>query len=554
MQLDLYGAEPHEKAKAKASLRPYQARIVAEAVSAIGQGRSPLIEAATGTGKTRIGTEIVNRLDQRRFLWLAHRTELIWQATRSIGLVAGTELVGHELPDLASSGERIVVASKDTIRQPKRLERLKQGKPFDVIVIDECHHAAAASYRAILDAFPAALRIGLSATPDRHDKARLRCFDTYTTPYRIVDAIRDSWLVPFKAKKVRIDAVDLSGVKVVAGDFAAGELELVMKSEAALHGCAEGLFREIGSRPAIVFVAGVDQASRLCEVLNRYRRLCSRFVTGSTDPDSRQSLFRTFGRDYQILVNVAVATEGTDLPAAACIAMMRPTKSRGLYTQMLGRGGRPLPGLEGDTPDARMGWIRSSLKPDCLVLDFVGNTGRHSIVSAFEVAGADETVTRKAAKRYQEGELVDVFEAIQQEEAREAPARAKRAAKAAADAAARADIVARVSLSVTDTELIGLGEVPQAIDPGAPLWTETVTPGQAAQLVRYGLAAGLADQVLTKGQARKIILDERKRLGYATPKQLDFVKKHCPGEWSPELTKKRAKFLILSKIRGWNRG
>jgi len=556
MQLGLFGDYTVSVAKDK-PLRPYQQRVVAEAVSAIGLGKSPLIEMATGTGKTRVGAELVKQLKDSRILWLAHRTELIHQATATLSAFL-QEAVGHDLPEIHSGPERVVVASKDTIRQPKRLELLTNFRPFDVIIIDEAHHAAARSYQAIIDAFPAAVRVGLSATPDRFDRARLHCFDTATTPYRIVDAIADSWLVPFKAKRVRVDAVDISGVSLVAGDLAAGELELVMKSEEALHGCAKGLLEYAGHRPTIGFVAGVDQASRLCEILNRYRSLCARFVTGTTDGNVRQSLFRDFGRAYQILINVAVATEGTDLPAAACVAMMRPTKSRGLYAQMLGRGGRPLPGLEGVTADERRLWIRSSGKPDCLVLDFVGNTGRHSLVTAFDIADADAVVAKAAAKRYAEGEVIDVFEALKIEAEREESAKEKRRKKAEADAEQRSKIVASVRLSVTDAQLIGLGCVDKLLEPTDPVFLENLTPGQAQELIRLGLPTSVIDRdgngkVPTKAQARRMIMDKRQALGYATPKQLDFVKRHRPDLWRADLTKSQAKGIFLAQVRKWNR-
>ncbi len=551
MQLDLFGM--HKASKGAATrLRPYQNRVVDEAVSAIGLGKSPLIEMATGTGKTRVGVELVKQLGDSRILWLAHRTELIQQATNTLSSFL-QETVGHELPDVHSGHERVVVASKDTIRQPRRLERLTNFRPFDIIIIDEAHHAAAASYRDILNAWPAARRIGLSATPDRFDRARLACFDTATTPYRIVDAIADSWLVPFLAKRVHVNAVDLSGVSTVAGDFAAGELELVMKSEEALHGCAKGLLEYAGDRPTICFVAGVDNASRLCEILNRYRHMVSRFVTGATDADTRQGLFKSFGSDYQILVNVAVATEGTDLPAAACVAMMRPTKSRSLYAQMLGRGGRPLPGLEGDSPDVRSRWISSSRKPDCLVLDFVGNTGKHSLATAFDIADADGVVATAAAKAYQEGEIVDVFEALQIEAAREETAQTKRIQAAHRAELKRLSLVAKVSLSVTDAVLLGLGELPTGLfETDAPL-QENLTPGQAQELIRLSLPTTVDGKTPTKSQARAMIVAERKRLDLATPKQLSFIQKHRPDLYSPYMTKRQAKAIFLTQLARWNR-
>lgn len=530
-------------------LRDYQERIVSEAFSLLQQGKSPLIEMATGTGKTRVASSIVHLATELRILWMAHRTELITQATAALSQQLG-EAVGHELPDLHSGSERVVVASKDTIRQPRRLERLTNFRPFDVIVIDECHHAEAKSYRDVLAAFPAALRLGLSATPDRHDRAGLRCFDAATAPYRIMEAIQDGWLVPVKAKRVTVDAVDLSGVKIVAGDFAANELELVLTSEAALHGVAKGLLEHAGNRPTIVFAPGVDSAVRLCEVIARYRQRSAHVITGSTPGDIRAAAFRDFGRSYQFLLNVGVATEGTDLPAAACIAMFRPTKSRGLFTQMLGRGLRPLPGLCGASDLLRKAWISDSAKPDCLVLDFTGNTGRHSVVTVADISGADPKVSAAVAAKIKEETLVDVFEAIQIEAAREEKAKALRRAKEEKQRLKREKIIASVRLTVSDACLIGLSHVDSRLPESDPSWTELVTPGQVQELLRLGIDVVKAP---TKGEARKMILERRKELALASPKQLDFVRRVRPDLYRDDLTSRQARNIFLTMRQKWRR-
>src|SRR6188768_1253174 len=169
MQLSLLDDNEPAEVRAAKKVRQYQVRIVQEAVTAIRQGKSPLIEMATGTGKTRIGTEIAKQCSDLRVLWLAHRTELLQQAAGSLSAFL-QEPIGHELPEIHSGNERVVVGSKDTVRQDRRLERLKNFRPFDLVIIDEAHHSAAKSYQQILDAFPRALRVGLSATPDRFDR------------------------------------------------------------------------------------------------------------------------------------------------------------------------------------------------------------------------------------------------------------------------------------------------------------------------------------------------------------------------------------------------
>jgi hypothetical protein len=221
---------------------------------------------------------------------------------------------------------------------------------------------------------------------------------------------------------------------------------------------------------------------------------------------------------------------------------------------MLGRGGRPLPGLTGETHVERSDWIRESSKPDCLVLDFVGNCGRHSLVTAFDIADADAVVAKAAAKRYGEGEVIDVFEALKIEAEREETAKEKRRAKAAKEAADRSLLLAKVKLSVTDAQLIGLGGLPGSFGPDdLGFGTEHLTPGQAKELIRLGLPTSVNGKAPTKAQARRMIMDKRQALGYATPKQLDFVKRHRPDLWRADLTKSQAKGIFLTQVRKWNR-
>lgn len=532
------------------AIRPYQTRIVQEALSSTLLGKSTLIEMATGTGKTRVASELVKELPGR-VLWIAHRTELIWQATRSLHETTGED-IGQELPDIHSSRQRIVTASKDTIRQVKRLDRLSLNyEPFRFIVVDEAHHAVAKTYQDIFDAWPDAVRIGLTATPDRMDRNSLgRLFESCTTPYTIVQGVNDAWLVPVKAKRCRVQAVDLSSVGTVAGDFAQGELEAVMASEQTIHGCVSALLDRTGSRPTIVFCPGVDSAVRTVEVLHRYKGLCARIVTGQTDPDQRRHAFQEFGKSYQFLVNVQVATEGTDLPAAACIAIMRPTKSRSLFVQMLGRGLRPQPGILGTGPDQRKGWIGSSAKPDCLVLDFVGVTGRHSVITVADVAGSITVESVRAVARVktriEAGEdTVDVFEAVQAEEAREVKAQAKRQERKAKAQAKREAITGTATVLVTDAQLIGLGGDPVRLD-----WSNDVaSPGQVDEIVRLGL---VPEKYLTKAMARATILARRTELDLATPKQTALLLKN-KIEVSPGMTKKQAKVKIWKLMQRWGK-
>lgn len=526
--------------------RPYQAQRIEQAVSFIRAGKSPLIEMATGTGKTRTAAETIKALSGLRHLWLAHRIELCNQAREAIESVTGHR-VGLEMPDQYSSGQMVVVASKDTLRTRKRLERLKNldWQP-DVIWIDECQHAPNDGYQTILDAFPKAVRAGLSATPDRLDRKPLACFDAACTPYGIVEAVSDSWLVPIKARRVKVKSIDLSHIKTVGGDLAKDELEAIVKSEESIHGAVQGILDYAHGRPSIVFCPGIDSAKRTAEVLDRHKPGNTRLLTGTTPGDERSRIIAGFGTGYQYLVNVLVATEGTDLPAAACIAILRPTKSRALFVQMLGRGLRPLPGLTGEDTNARSEWIRQSPKPHCLVLDFVGVSGRHSVVTAADI-GAGETVVRERVRKQIEsgtGEI-DVFQAIEREQAKEEQIQKRREERKRRELEQRKDIIAKVTVEAVEAALIGMGGT--QLDDALEL-NNAASPGQVQEMIRLGIQVKPG---MSRREARFVIGEARIKAGLATGPQLDLIRKHRPQLATPSLTKAVATRIIIDLKRRW---
>jgi superfamily II DNA or RNA helicase len=425
MQLSLLGDQESTGTDASSTLvlRDYQELVAGEALSYLSQRRSPLSVLATGGGKTRIAAHVVRHYTGR-VLWIAHRIELVKQGIEALEQQLG-ELVDSETVTSYSAHRRVVVASKDTIRTPRRLERLKNYGGFDLIVIDEAHHSSANSYWSILNAYPNALRYGLTATPGRLDKRPLAAFDCATTPFGMVELQERGWLVPIRAKRVKVETIDLSGVKTVAGDFNQSELDAIYKSEANLHAIAKAILDRMEAGPCLHFATSVDVAERQTEVLNRYRPGVARFVSGKTPDEERRLAFAGLGKTHRVLVNVGVATEGTDLPATAIVSIGRPTKSTALFQQMLGRGLRPLSGIVDNhgTAQERLGAIARSIKPHCLVLDFVGTTGRHSIATAPAAFTADQdapsAVSERLRERLESGEELDLAGALAEELAAE---------------------------------------------------------------------------------------------------------------------------------------
>ena len=404
-------------------LRSYQQEAVDSVLRELGNVRSTLLVLPTGAGKTRVATEIASRREGDRILFLAHRDELLVQARARLARDCG-DIVGLDQADQMAGDERLVVASVQTISRQSRLERFRPDR-FDLIIVDESHHACAPTYKRVLDYFGKAKICGLTATPDRADeKAMGQIFDSVAFLYEIEDAIRDGWLCDVTCSRIEIAGLDLSSVKTTAGDLNQGELDAIMKVEENLLAVADATMREAGERKTLVFTTSVDNAKRLAEIMNRHRKDCAMSVDGKTEIyERRRTLAGHQDGDYQFLINCGITSEGYDDPSISCVAIARPTKSRALHTQMCGRGLRIHPG-----------------KDTCLLIDFVGNSGRHKLASALDVLGGkytedEEEIAQALVKKNPGMKARDALD--------QAHAQAERKKREAEEAARRAAIKAK---------------------------------------------------------------------------------------------------------------
>lgn len=388
------------------ALRPYQVEAVCGIHRELQRHRSTLVVMATGTGKTRTAIEAVKEYSQHlparcgpeRVLWLAHRDELIGQAEERFH-ASGFRDVGREQGKLCASTNQIVCGSVQTIKG-KRLAYMSPDR-FDLIVIDEAHRAAAKGYQAIVEHFANAKILGLTATPDRLDGKPLGdIFDSVAYEYPIDRAIREGWLAPMRSLQVVVDGLELGQVRRSRGDLNRGDLSRLMMEEGHIHAVVDPLLRlamtktripgkdvEV-KRPTVVFAVDVEHGRAITDMLNRYRPRCADLVTGKQSRAMRRQIYRNHeGGCIQFLVNCEVLTEGWDAPYVSCIVIARPTMSRALYAQMVGRGTRLHPG-----------------KADLLVLDFVGNGGRHALIGPADVLAGEvvEPELRAAMARLKE--------------------------------------------------------------------------------------------------------------------------------------------------------
>ncbi len=378
--------------ESKLALRPYQRDAIDAIEQAEARGiRRPLIALPAGTGKTII---VVHFIRQRpgRALVLAHRDELINQAAEKFSMVDPTLDVGIVKAERNECHTAVVLASMQTLSRPHRLAQL--ATDFGIVVCDEAHHCAAPTYRRVCDYLGCfgdggPLLLGVTATPERHDKYTPlgHVFQEIVYSRTILDMI-PAYLSDLRAKQITLQA-DFNALHVQHGDFLDDEVEeMLLEADAPCHVAAAYLEHARG-RKALIFTPTVALAYAMVDAFKSAGLTSIEALDAETPLDERRMiLHRLRTGKTTVVANCAVLTEGFDEPSIDCIIISRPTKSRPLYIQMVGRGTRKFPG-----------------KNDCLILDVVGLTARHDLITIADLFGLepqdleDETVAEAVASK-----------------------------------------------------------------------------------------------------------------------------------------------------------
>lgn len=354
-------------------LRPYQTEAADSFLEFIQQPdvNRGLAVFPTGCGKTIFGLSLAKRIGGR-CLWLAHRKELINQPIEALKLVWPEAKPGIVKAERNEWARQFVFASVQTAWRPSRREKLKD---FDLVVVDEAHHAAASSYQLILEAAgvfdpggPPLL--GLTATPERTDNLRLdEVFQGIVHHLQLRQAVESGYLCDVEMNRRGI-CLDLDAVGMSRGDFKVDELHTAMLEAGIVNDVGNAVDQLARDRKAIIFTVSVDQAHRIAAELQR-RGMNATSISGETPDHIRNERLRGLhSGKYTHIVNCQVLTEGFDSPSVDCIVVARPTTSKSLYVQMVGRGLRLYPG-----------------KRNCLVIDMVGVSSRHTLIQAPAIFG-----------------------------------------------------------------------------------------------------------------------------------------------------------------------
>lgn len=398
-------------------LRDYQRRCVEANLETFKDTATVLNVMPTGTGKTiTFADTIARHCIGSRAMVVAHREELIIQACDKIKRVTGMEAeveMAEFHADLGLMHRAPVVVSTVQTQNAGKTPRMEKFDPyeFNLLVVDEAHHATSPSYQRVIEHYrsnPDLRVLGVTATPDRHDEEALgKIFDVCAFDYGLLDAISDGWLVDIEQQFIEVEGLDFSACKADSNDLNQIDIDKVISDEKIMHRCIAPLLEIAGDRKVLLFATGVATAERMVEIINRYRNKTVAFIIHAATPrDERRDKLREYRKGkFRIMVNVGIATEGFDEPGIQIVAMARPTKSRCLYAQMIGRGTRPDESCvtyinDCELPASRRTIIACSSKPSLLVIDFAGNSGKHKLVSTADVLGgrySDEVVDRAAA-------------------------------------------------------------------------------------------------------------------------------------------------------------
>ena len=487
-------------------LRYYQEEAVAAVEREWAAGnKKTLLVLSTGLGKTIVFSSVVARrvAAGEKVLILAHRGELLEQAADKMKQACDLDSVLEKAESTAvGSNCPVVVASVQTLYQDKRLEAYAKDY-FGTIVIDEAHHCMSTTYQKVLEYFSDAKVLGVTATPDRNDKRNLgHFFDSMAYEFGIRRAV-DEKILPRPAAQLIPLKLDISEVTQSNGDFAAGELGSAL--DPYLEEIADEMVVRCSGRKVMVFTPLVKTSAKFCDILND--KGFKAFEINGESKDRKEKLTAFSSGEYNVAVNSMLLTEGFDEPAVDCIVVLRPTRSRSLYTQMIGRGLRLAPNKE-----------------DCLILDFLWLTERHDLCHPASIIAKDEDMARMMTERIlMEGakgedgplDLLGIEAAVEEDVIREREeSLARKLSELRSNRAKFVDPL-QYAFSIADESIINY-------EPTFAWEKKKPTQKQIDLIQAWGLDVAGIDTV---GKASALItaLHTRKRLGLATPKQIRFL-------------------------------
>ena len=514
-------------------LRPYQKEAKEAIFEQWDSGVSKtLLVLPTGCGKTVVFAKVTEECVRQgdRVLILAHRGELLEQAADKLMKTTG---LGCALEKAESSCQgswfRVVVGSVQTLMREKRLNSFDPFY-FNTIIIDEAHHCISDSYQRVLQHFPHAHVLGVTATPDRGDMRNLGAyFESLAYEYTLPKAIKEGYLSPIKALTIPLK-IDMSSVSVQAGDFKASEIGTAL--DPYLQGIAEEMQKYCMDKKTVVFLPLVKTSQKFRDLLNQYG---FRAAEVNGDSQDRAEILKDFDAGkYNVLCNSMLLTEGWDCPSVNCIVVLRPTKVRSLYCQMVGRGTRLSP---------------ETGKDHLLLLDFLWHTERHELCHPASLICENEEVAQQMTENLEKeaGMPVDLEEAEQKASEDVVAQREEALAKQLAEMKKR-------KKKLVDPLQFEMSIQAEDLSSYVPSFGWEMGPPSEKQKKTLEKLGIMPDEIENAGKAEKILdrLSKRRTEGLTTPKQIRFLEsrgfEHV-GTWQFETAKNLIDRIAANGLR-----
>ena len=510
-------------------LRPYQQEAKTAIFHEWEQYDKTLLVLPTGTGKTVVFASVAEDCVKSgsRVLILAHRGELLDQAADKIKKVTGL-CCATEKAEQSCKGSwyRITVGSVQTLMREKRLSTFNPDY-FHHIIIDEAHHALSDSYQRILNYFNSAKVLGVTATPDRGDKRNLgQIFESLAYEYTLPKAIKDGYLSPIQAMTIPLK-LDLTGVGIQSGDYKAADIDTAL--DPYLYQIADEMLKYCKDRKTVVFLPLIKTSQKFRDILNEKGFNAAEVNGNSAD---RAEILADFDNGkYNVLCNSMLLTEGWDCPSVDCIIVLRPTKIRSLYCQMVGRGTRLYEG-----------------KDHLLLLDFLWHTQNHELCRPASLICESEEVAEKMTENLKDSagcpeDLIEAEETASSDVVADREAALAKQLKEMRNRKRKLVDPLQFEMSIQAEDLSGY----------VPAFGWELMPPSAKQLSALEKFGIFPDEIDNAGKASLLLdrLDKRRFAGLTTPKQIRFLEsrgfRHV-GTWQFETARK-----LIDRIaaNGW---
>lgn len=501
---------------------PQQVKAKEAIQAAVAEGESPLVIMATGTGKTRVISEVADWMKQGRTLTLGHRGLLLDQIQAAMIQWSGLHSEREQANQWADWNHHTIVSTPATLRG----ERLaNKPKNINGIIVDEAHRAPTPLMKAIYDHFDSPLRFGFTATADRPDGVPLYpIFTKIAYQYSLAQGIKDGYLSKIIGRRIEGMEIDLSGIRAIGSDFSDEDVAEVLEKD--LVSIAHNIVKETAMRrKVLIFMPNVASSEHLARILCELGESAD-YVAGNKK-DSGQVLAKFHSGELKYMAACQLVIEGYDEPGIDTIVMLRPTLSRILYSQAIGRGTRIAEG-----------------KDHCLLLEFTYNSNKHKLVSPFELIGDDmsERLIERAINETADDTDIDFMAALEEITG------AQYDINAIVKRAFKRDFNFEYFNPLDIGDLIGLD-----LDKESTLWFEgrELTGAATQKQIDYLQRFMIKPEGMSKSQASNLI-GEIKQKSYAGDgpvsfSQLGYLNRLYPSmEFPPTLTKAAASLLIAS--------